>query len=186
MKERAEIVIKRRGRRDKKKKREGKREKKCACFSVTTPQTKLFRIDLFSAFREGHLQPAVVSREKHDDGGFHLHAFLRFRADHKQLLSEVKDFLFLKGFSALDVQTNFSEKLIVYITKEDKDPILYNVPVHKCHYAFQKWKFITSSDTFDPNNAFIRQHRNLFNYIQAAHNAYWGEFAVAQYKRIKK
>lgn len=176
--------------RSKRKRVAHKNARRSQFFAVTLPRCDLGRRYVYESLLSD-CEAIIVSQEKHEDGEPHLHLYLHTRElwsfeGVRERIMEMFTILCdppsegdgIDGRDAFSIniqKCNNKANWIRYITKEDDQPLMHNVPLSSCHQSLRILRFIASNRTFDPCAAFVRQQPFLLPRLREMHSAYWNE-----------
>lgn len=160
-------------------KKERKYERSSSKFFVTFPQTDIDKQFVYEMFKDD-CEAMVVSQEQHHDGNNHLHMYIVTKE--KTRLSPLREYI-VRSISvlsdddlAIDIQCVRDERrVLTYVTKDDDDPVVYNVDTGRLHYSYQLASYIKTHRTFNAFDPFIRKHHTMINCIRTSHSDYWSK-----------
>ena len=92
---------------------------------ATYPQCDLEKEDALKLFMKKwgvNLKYALIARERHEDGNWHLHAYIEF---HTRLRERRMDFADIQGHHGHYEPAKKPDKVIAYCKKEDPSPLEY-------------------------------------------------------------
>lgn len=157
------------------------RNRASTLFAITIPRCDYGRQFLYSHLKDC-AEALVVSQETHEDGAPHLHVYLRSRE--KWLLADLREYVLelLSSVSdepyagACDIQKLRREaNWLRYITKEDTEPILYNVSSSQCHQSYRIFRLISCGPVLSRYHSFFRAQPHLLPRVMEMHTEYWGD-----------
>lgn len=150
--------------------------KLCNNFGLTLSQSTLDKWHVFYTL-EGLCDSVLVSREVHEDGGYHYHAYLHTKE--KDRITGIRDHLATTFYGdqtpeSIKIETlRNADRWIKYCTKEDCDPIYVGMDSSKFHQSWKINSYIRGNESFNPMDPFIRQNPQLSNIIYKMHTHYW-------------
>lgn len=109
----------------------------------------------------------LVAEEHHEDSELHLHVFLETldEWDFESLKEELAVNEELSSFVPNVQAVRNRRDVCRYITKEDKEPIHYNIPLSHMSFYYQCCRYATHH-TYSPDHPFVVGHHNRYRFIE--------------------
>lgn len=139
-------------------------------FFITFPQCDIGREFFFEGFKP-LCDQLIVCQEKHQDGNFHLHIFMK--TIEKYVFEEIQDII-LAGVGELigyHLEACRSPRnSIKYCTKEDENALLHGIELSHCHLYYQACKWVDRTARYRYDDPFVVARPQYYRFLEELFN----------------
>lgn len=166
--------------------------KRSQLFFITVPHTNISKLHVFQSLEDLCLR-LVVSQERHSDGSYHHHIFMK--GNHKFQVQEIEDMI--RNIYDIDVGHRTSDLFQVatvrnqknalkYISKEDTAPLFKGVLASELTFAYRATTWARNTPNFAYSDPFVLQHPQYYRLLKEVHTSVHGRDMRQEKRPLRK